>query len=64
MKLFIMVLVFVTVLALASGDDEESETTQDDYSIIVPEMPRNKYDCIVVEVCNIDGDCQWRLTCP
>lgn len=65
MKLLIGIIILVTALALASDDgNEENETLQDDNDIIVVEPQRDKSDCVVVEVCDVDGNCNWKITCP
>lgn len=64
MKLFILVLVFVTMLALASDDGEDDIETVDDTSVIITEPQKDKHDCVAVEVCDSEGNCDWRITCP
>lgn len=57
----ILALVFVLgVTPLTMGEEDELS----DYNITIPYEQQDKWDCIIVEVCNSEGDCEWRITCP
>lgn len=65
MKTLALVLVITFVCFIAVGMAEEVvEDEEPEYIVITPDPPNKPTDCIVVQVCNSNGDCEWRVSCP